>query len=217
MSYRKMISEIKLHVTAKFEISPYGRHPPNWNCFYCFKKNQTAKTDWCQIQGIHSWIYCARSKNGQKIPRGKRVAREIMITILAKHLFSVLFCDKWATVSGAWWPYAVSFLLVWVLLLIPLSFLSFHTSHSLWSHSCEWGPGDLCWEALPWKCSGSWGWVVWNFLACFDLYLFSDQEISADSLLRSLRWFVQWHSEISNEFDQWATRERTQDGDTIVT
>lgn len=54
--------------------------------------------------------------------------------------------------------------------------------------------------------------LVGTFWLCFDLDLFSDQEISADSLLRSLRRFVQWHSEISNEFDQWATRERTQDG-----
>lgn len=91
-------------------------------------------------------------------------------------------------------------------------FSLFINFYSLWSHSCEWGQGDLCWEALPWKCSGVWGWVGWNFLACFELDLFSDQEISADSLLRSLRRFVQWHSEISNEFDQWTTRERTQDG-----
>lgn len=90
------------------------------------KKNQRAKTDRCQTRGIHSWIYCVRSKNGQKIPRGKRAAIEIMIMILAKHLLSVQFCDKWATVSGAWWAYAVSFLPVWVWLLITLSFLSFH-------------------------------------------------------------------------------------------
>lgn len=38
MSCRKVISEIKWHVTTKLEISPCGRHPLVWNCFYCFKK-----------------------------------------------------------------------------------------------------------------------------------------------------------------------------------
>lgn len=94
MSYRKVISEIKWHVTTKLEISPCGRHPPIWNCFYCLKKIRQQRQTGVKPRGIHSWIYCVRSKNGQKISRGKRVAREIMITILAKHLFSVLFCDK---------------------------------------------------------------------------------------------------------------------------
>lgn len=146
----------------------------NRNCFYYLKKLNNKDRPVSNPEDSQLDMLC-QEQEWEKMPRGKRVVTEIMIMVLAKHLFSVQICDEWATDFGAWWAYTVYFFPVGFLLLIILFFLSFHHFYSLWSHNfCECCQGGVCWVALPWKWAGAWGWGIgWNFLACSEFDLFS--------------------------------------------